>query len=69
MREGLKINTALIEISLKSEIWVLLHRKDLIVNNSSSDNGIGDIGAAAIGQALKKNLSLTSIDITGEQSK
>ena len=66
--ECLKINTVLATLILKSDvIW-----ESLIINLKKAvwtDSGIGDEGAANISESLKKNNSLTELDLTCCENK
>ena len=40
-----------------------------VTNNNKAENEIGDEGASALGEALKVNTSLKTLDLTSEQQQ
>ena len=72
MSESLKSNTTLTKLNLRSKDKRKTHKKTSISNSlfslhfTTTGNKIGDTGATSLSEALKSNITLTKLDMSGE---
>ena len=75
LSDALKSNTTLTQLDIKSEdkrnntYITFINQSTLSILTQSTDNIIGDKGAASLIGALKSNTSFTKLDLSGEDKR